>query len=357
MAHLALVVLLVMASLTSSRAEAAGNEARCGELGSSCVCSEPFNTTTFAGGPDFWNPSDTTTKECSAEQAVMGAPIVRTSNTIRGTNDAAAMAALPAGHTNSFFVRADDNHEGTYTVGHGLQVTSSFVRLAARFYIYHSPTFDYEGEGSCHNSKQVELDADSRIDYNTGAGFHTYNYLLFSPGIDCCVTGPLINNPNVQGFKGKWVRHEIVLTNRSGPRYRMQSFMKNVTDNTAEVAVIDLALDSRVNNLTPPMLMSKIQSNNHRWSNGAVCRGWIGLSHFMMAGWTSDAGQSIGAAAEIEGGGGGSQSPPPPASPPAPPTNPKITLSDPQMLRSGFSPIVLVGTVAGLVLVRRKRRP
>jgi hypothetical protein len=354
MARLTLVVLFAVASLsdftTPSRAEAAGNEARCGELGSSCICSEPFNTTTFANGPDFWNPSDTTTKECSVEPAVLGAAIVRTSNTIRGSNDAAAMAALPAAHSNSFFVRADDNHEGTFYAGHGLPVSSSFVRLAARFYIYHSPTFDYEGEGSCRNSKQAEFDGDSRIDYNTGAGFHTYNYLQFSPGIDCCVSGPALNQPSVAGFKGKWVRHEIILTNRSGPGYRLQSFMKNVSANTPEVAVIDTSLDSRVNNLRPPTLMSKILSNNHRWSNGSVCRGWIGLSHYMMAGWTTNAGQRIGAASEIEGGGGA------PNSPPAAPTNPKISLSDPQVLLSGFSPIVLVGTVAGLVLVRRKRR-
>jgi hypothetical protein len=81
-----------------------------------------------------------------------------------------------------------------------------------------------------------------------------------------------------------------------------------------------------------------------------------GISHYMMAGWTSDAGQRIGAAVEIEGGGGGG-TPPPLDSPPAAPTNVKISLSDPQMLLSGFSPIVLVGTAAGLVLVRRKRRP
>jgi hypothetical protein len=358
-ARLILVALLLIGGqfLASAQVEAAGNEARCGELGTSCICSEPFNTTAFVGGPDFWNPADTTTKECSVEPAVLGGAVVRTSNTIRGSNDATAMAALPSAHTNSFFVRAEDNHEGTFFAGNGLPVSSSFVRLAARFYIYHSPTFDYEGEGSCHNSKQVEFDNDSRIDYNTGAGFHTYNYLRFSPGIDCCVSGPAVSQPSVASFKGKWVRHEVVLTNRSGPRYRMQSFMKNVTNNTAEVAVIDTSLDSRVNNLTPPSLMSKILSNNHRFSNGATCRGWIGLSHYMMAGWTSDAGQRIGAASEIEGGGSGGSGGSVPPQPPSPPTNLRISQSGTRMLESGLASPALVVAIAGIALMRRKFRP
>src|SRR5262245_21574407 len=60
----------------------AAAEQRCNDLGTSCVCSEPLNTTTFAGGPDFWNPADSTTKQCSVEAASPGGAIVRTSNTI-----------------------------------------------------------------------------------------------------------------------------------------------------------------------------------------------------------------------------------------------------------------------------------
>lgn len=299
----ALVIWSLLTLTVALLDNAAAEERRCTDLGANCVCSEPFNTATFAGGPPFWNPADSTTKECSVEAAVIGAGVVRTSTITDGSGDATAMAAFPAGHTNAHFVRADNNHQGMFFAGHGLPVSASFVRLAARFYIYHTPLFDYEGEGSCNNSKQVELNGDSRIDYNSGAGFHTYNYLQFSSRIDCCVSGPAISQPSVAGFKGKWVRHEVVLTNRSGPAYRLQSFMKNVTDNTAEVAVIDTALDSRVNNLTPPVLMSTILSNNHRFSGAGTCRGWIGLAYYMMAGWTTNAGQRIGAAVEVEGGG------------------------------------------------------
>jgi len=46
--------------------------------------------------------------------------------------------------------------------------------------------------------------------------------------------------------------------------------------------------------------MSAILSNNHRYSGSGSCRGWIGISHYMMAGWTTNAGQRIGLALEIE---------------------------------------------------------
>lgn len=314
------IVFVAMSLLWAATAQA--EEQRCNELGANCICSEPFEMTAFSSGPDFWNPTDSTTKQCSVESAVIGGAIVRTGSDVLISADATAIAALPAGHSVSRFVRAGNDHQGTFYAGNGVSVSSSFVRLAARFYIYHSPLFDYEGEGTCNNSKQAELDGDSRIDYNTGAGFHTYNYLQFSPAIDCCVSGPAINNPAVSGFKGKWVRHEIVITNRSGPSYRLQSFMKNVTNGSAEVAVIDTSIDSRVSNLTPPQLMSKILSNNHRWSATGSCRGWIGLSHYIMAGWTTNSGQRIGASTEIEGGGGGGGGD---TTPPAPPTNLRVS--------------------------------
>jgi hypothetical protein len=345
-----LICLVLIASaclihvIAPERAAAAGNEARCNELGGNCVCSEPFEMTGFTSGPDFWNPNDTTTKECSVEPGSIGGAIVRTSKTISISTDAAAMAAFPSGKSVPRFVRAEDNHQGTFFAGNGVPVSSSFARLAARWYIYRSPTFDFEGEGSCNNSKQSQHDGGIVTDYNNGAGFHTFGYTTFSPSIDCCMSGPAINQPNIQQMKGKWWRVEIVLTNRSGPGFRLQSFMKNVTDNAAELAVLDLAADSRVSNLTPPTLMSTILSNNHRVSFGGSCRGWIGLSHYMMAGWTTNSGQRIGAASEVESGGaggGGGETVPPSA-----PTNPRISLLD-----SGMSGISLAGVVSPAVLV------
>ena len=99
-------------------------------------------------------------------------------------------------------------------------------------------------------------------------------------------------------------------TNRSGPNFDLKMYAKNATDNGPELTIIDLATDNRVNKLTPPALMSTILSNNHRFSGSGTCRGWIGISHYMMAGWTTSAGQRIGPAREVESGGGGSIPPP-----------------------------------------------
>jgi hypothetical protein len=322
-----LVLALVVAGMTGTQpGQAAAAEQRCNELGTACICSEPFNTSSYVGGPDFFNPADSTTKECSAEPAVSGGAVIRTSRVL-GSNDGTALSRLPAGHSVTRFLTADNNHEGTFSAGHGMPVSSSIARLAARWYVYHSPNFAFKTSASspCQNTKIMEFDHDSRIDYT--AGFHTYIYSRFSPSRDCCVVGPG-PDPGIGAgeMQGKWWRWEAVLTRRAGPGYRMMFFGKNVTDNTPEITILDLSMDSSVSNLTPPGLMSKMVTNNHRWSpSGSGCAGFRGISHYMMAGWTSDSGQRIGPAVEIErgggssGGGGSSDS-----TPPAAPTSPRI---------------------------------
>jgi len=215
-------------------------------------------------------------------------------------------------------MRAADNHEGTFMLGHDgsvATVDSSYLRVAARWYIYHTPTFDFKGEGTCQNSKIAQFDGAPVIDYS-GTNFHTYAYQSFSPSSDCCLSGPGPDNGSLSTaeMKGAWMRWEIVMTNRSGPDFRARLFSENVTEPGGELELIDLWSSTYSNgssdklydvNLTPPSLMTQIFSNNHRFSNGNICRGWIGLSHYMYAAWTTDAGQRIGAASEIEGGGGG----------------------------------------------------
>jgi hypothetical protein len=301
------ILLPTLSLLWGSFVQAA--EQRCTDLGSNCLCSEPMNTTTFAGGPPFWNPADSTTKECSTE-GVTGGAISRNDNDISGSADSTAIAALPPGHTLAHFMRASDQHDGIFFAGNGQSVSSSFVRIAARWYIWHTTTFDFKLEGTCDNSKIAEFDNDSRVDY-TG-GFHTYNYLKFSPSIDCCVSGPGPNSGVASSqMKGKWWRFEAVITNRNSANYDLKFYGKNITDNGPELTLIDLSTDSRVNHLTPPSLMSSMMINNYRQAGAGPCRGWIGISHYMLAGWTTNAGQRIGAAKEVEGGGVADTTPPP----------------------------------------------
>lgn len=275
-------------------------EQRCAELGASCICSEPLNTGTFTGGPPSWNPADSTTKQCSAEGEPGGA-IARNTRDLAGSTDAAALGALPPGHGVSQFLRAGEGHNGIFFVGNGMSISPSLVRIAARWYIYYTPTFEFVDEGACENTKITEHSNGSRISLYIEGGnltFNTYGYDSFTPSIDCCVTGP---GPNVRfpltQFKGKWWRFEVVMSNRSGPNFDMKFYGKNVTDDSPEYLILDLASDGRVNKLTPPGLMSAILVNNYRQG---TCRGWLGISHYLMAGWTTNAGQRIGPAAEVE---------------------------------------------------------
>jgi hypothetical protein len=295
------VALAIFLHLWASNAQ--GAEQRCTELGSNCVCSEPLNTTAFPGGPPHWNPADSTTKECSAE-GVPGAAIARNAQDVQGSADGAALKALPSGHGVSHFLRGRDGHEGIFMVGNGGTVSSSFVRIAARWYIYRSPNFEFVHEGACENTKVTEHNYGSRVTvYSSGSNviFSTYNYLSsygWSPGVDCCNAGPGVNTTfPLSQHKGKWWRYEVVMSNRSGPNFDLKFYGKNVTDNGPEYTIIDLSRNSKVSNLTPPDLMSMILINNYRQG---VCLGWSGISHYMLAGWTTNAGQRIGAAKEIE---------------------------------------------------------
>jgi hypothetical protein len=58
---------------------------------------------------------------------------------------------------------------------------------------------------------------------------------------------------------------------------------------------------------------------NNCSSSSADSAGYSYISHSMIAAWTTDAGQFIGAASEVEGGGTTPPPPPPAAQPPAPP--------------------------------------
>ena len=254
---------------------------------------------TDLSGGSHWGANDTSSQQCS-QDGVTGAVVQRNGGAEVST-DATALAALPAGHSIARFLKGQDNHLGTYFVGNYTAVASSIVRLAARWYSYHTPTFDFQGENSCTNSKQAEFNNDSRVDY-IGGDFHTYNYLAFTPSVDCCVSGPGDSSVASSEMKGKWWRFEAVMTNREGPDYRLQYYGKNVTANEAERELIDLWDNGAVDNLTPPNIMQQIVINNYRETS---CAGWIGNSHYMMAGWTTNEGQRIGAAEEVEGGEGG----------------------------------------------------
>ena len=173
---------IVNGTTQSTPPPTSGMEQKCGELGGNCVCSEPLNTNILTPvGSSWYNPADSTVNQCTTE-GLSGGAITRNSNDIFGSNDSVARSALPAGNTVNYVVRGPDGHIGTWFVGHGLMPTSK-PRLAARFYIYHSPDFEFAGDGLCQNSKLMEFGSDTRLDKSFGI-VHTYNFLTWSVAVD-----------------------------------------------------------------------------------------------------------------------------------------------------------------------------
>lgn len=199
--------------------------------------------------------------------------------------------------------------------------TGTFLaRGAMRYYIFRTSNFEFRGDGTtgCDNAKQLTFNSDTLVD-NSDGNIHTYNYQTWAPNfIDCCAAaggGPHPNDLNLvkQDWRGKWWRIEIAMTNRDGPGYNLQMFVKNITDEGDEFEVIDLSLDdpgavqpwvAAPTTLQPTERMNKMEVNLFRDAGATgTCKGWQAISHYMVAGWDTDAGQRIGAATEVESGG------------------------------------------------------
>ncbi len=350
-------------------------EKRCTELGVNCVCSEPLNTTNFVPsvyGPTWLNPADSTTKQCTAEEfndpAATGAAITQNFGVpvVYGDNNATALAALPAGHQISYFLREGSGNVSAWHITHmqkpfnagrteaaqalfpnGGTVTTGartehieIKRAAVRFYVYRSADYDFNTEngGQCQNSKIGQIDT-LIFSHIQPPKIAAYNFMWggWTParsGVDCCGAGPYnageMNGPaSSADWKGKWWRYEFVTSNRLGakdangnvvgPGYRMQGFIKNITDPTwnagQEARILDTngTITSPVGwapsptDLTPGQFIADGPVFPLAFSLGlyraVTCRGWAGVSHFMAAQWSTDTGQRIGAAYEIEGGG------------------------------------------------------
>ena len=103
------------------------------------------------------------------------------------------------------------------------------------------------------------------------------------------------------------------MTNRLGPGFRAQAWIKNITNNTPEVQFIDTNGTygtpswTPAVNLTPweitPLGYYYIGAKTYMYRAGA-CNGFVAYSHFMTAQWSTASGQRIGPAYEVEGGSG-----------------------------------------------------
>ena len=299
-------------------------EQRCKDLGVSCICSEPLNTTDLGwNGVSYYNPADSTpsTKECTLEGG-QGYAMIRNLGDLTGTNDSTVLSAFPPGHKVHYVTRAPWGYGGTWFLG-SKQIASApsgKQRLAARWYVYTSS--DMFNPSDCGGAKLVDMRMTNGEGLNgaiiSSAATQVYNFLRWTPAQDCCLYGPGPDATTAAVWQGHWVRAEVVISRPGGQGATnpgqgpiAQLFLKNVTrPGSSELTAIDTSYSLGLLRPTtafrnPPTTFITILSHNHRQPNlttGTRCRGFRALSHYMSAAWDTDEGQRIGAAFEIESG-------------------------------------------------------
>jgi len=320
-------VLAVVLSGLSLPSYAGSPEQRCSQLGGNCLCSEPLQMTGFTRFSDYLKPNDSTTKACNTEGVGDGYTILRQTDDLIGSSDATILSKLPTGNSVARVLKGPEGHNGIWNLGHMLSGSDPTARYAVRWYLYYSPNFQFDDKVTCMNSQKWMVGStnfpnnpQSGIHSNgsLGAVFHQYAWSGWSPSLDCCPNGtPGYNplGPSRSLLPGRWWRFEVVVKNRTGPSLSFEVYVKNVTDNTAEVKVLDTTipcvgcgndptndwslLSGATSSLVPPTTYRETRTEHFR--NGP-CAGFYAVSHYMSAAWSTNAGQRIGAALEVEGG-------------------------------------------------------
>jgi len=125
---------------------------------------------------------------------------------------------------------------------------------------------------------------------------------------------------------GKWYRYEVVLRRMTtgSTSVILEAYRKNVTDNKAEFKIIGTSIARTGCNCSGPSFddlgnggstttlktpnqtqLTRVAPNLFRNDDGAhKCGSWRAYSHMLVAAWSTDAGQRIGPATEIESSGG-----------------------------------------------------
>jgi hypothetical protein len=334
----------------------------CTDNASNCLVSDPFQSESYdrqswdGGGANFLGVdvqepgakpgSNNLLGEEDSSIGVGGNNTFAT--TLAISTDSAILNLLPSRDTSKVarFLRhgADNlggNQSGTYRFGHmTIPLGTTVKRMAMRWYSYYSSDFQWANQGSCTNGKIAHIAqtawGTSPFVTLTVHGSSTSMYTFQSDlgwtwdghsgwgGFDSGKAPRPGSGVDVTTWRGKWFRHEIVVSNpreadATASGFDYSYFVKNVTNGTSEVEdqrltgtctscfhepIAGGAIDynGSSGNIYPSEDIRGLHTEFYR---AGTCNGWLGWLYLAMATWTTDAGQRIGAASEVEGGGGG----------------------------------------------------
>lgn len=330
-------ILFILGLLGPSDKVFAANEARCIALANNCIASEPLNTNiyTAANGVSYWNPADTTSSDKQASNdGVIGAAVSEESGFSETPIDTgAAIMALPAAHTVKWVLRQPIGGGGQ-AISTKFPVTSPTALRSLRFYRYYSSDHVWTGSDRplCNSGKLLQLGnrgtftGGPLVSLNGSVGFYDVNTSFgWSQNMqpNCCIDAPGSQGvaiPSQAQLRGRWWRIEFALHNAAagGPSTYWEMWIKNVTDNQPEIKVMDSRMQMTTSGPNSsfwwqsPMTdnlhvssgqMSDFAINMFRSNNGSPCDGYIAHTSVLWAAWSTDLGQRIGAAIEVEGNG------------------------------------------------------
>ena len=306
---------------------AAADELRCIQLGNNCIASEPLNTNSYTQiqANAFFAANDGGTKKMTLAPGTYSNAVGEDPGNFAGrysfpnsSGDATMFAALPSGHSVTFVLKTPSGNDHADFLGHKFGSGDPTARRSMRWYQYFASGWELSG-GACLNSGKIfELGNEGAPMVFTSAGNHQiygFNDCNISP-FDCCNGGPGSQafSMSPATMNGKWWRFELVVRNAlsTGGVTIVELWRKNVSDNGTNTKVLDTAAtaygpgtggnnwtSTQATTLKPRSRLDAFRVTP--WRNGN-CGGYLGYSHLLAAAWSTDAGQFIGAAAEIEGG-------------------------------------------------------
>lgn len=295
LAAIALGPILVVAA-----APAWAQEQRCQELGTACACSEPLDTSSFATVNDRWvNPSDSpSATQCEGELG----------NGASWYPEAFASpepeSGMPGGNTVNRVWRNTGIGVSHLT---GSTPRSNSKRMCIRHYFNLSSDYSAAVGSACHANKLTQAGFGNSSHVISGQRFSTstwsltaHNFSKIGDSHRLAEQGSL----SLDDCRNTWCRAEICLSGdlAQGDGIYAEGYVERVSDGKRKTWVRTFLGDSDGSSAQRPWI-----ANMYR---GGSCNGDRAFSHAMQAEWTTDAGQFIGAAYEVEGGswsgGGGS---------------------------------------------------